>query len=336
MKKKIAVAGIAAFSLLMVGCSGGGSEAGSDGHEPVTIRAVLPLATDYPEMQGFLEDFIPALEEKAPWVTVDVVGGPEVIPEVDQAEAIANGAYDMTMLATGYSEGYIPGISAGMLTPNTPTEDREAGTIDLYNELFLNPHGMTTLGLQQHNIQAGLYLGKNACEAFDPENPSLSGSVIRGGTQYVEAVEYLGGSIVSMPVGDIYNSLDRGVIDGYGGTAMGIPFYGTEEVTGCLVKPEFKAIVFWQTVNTEWWESLDEETRTAIEEAVIETETAAEERYANLAEEAYQQLADAGIETVEMSDEAGEEFLAAVYDESWKNMISANSEVERLREHWEG
>lgn len=334
--KKTAIAGVAALSLLMVGCSSGGSDSGEGGHEPVTIRAVLPLPTDYPEMQGFQEDFAAALEETAPWVTLDVVGGPEVIPEVDQAEAVSNGAYDMTMLATAYSEGFIPGISSGMLTPNSPTEDREAGTIELYNELFFEPHGMTYLAAQQQNIESGIYLGTEQCEAFDPENPSLKGSVIRGGSQYIEAVEYLGGSIVSMPVGEIYNALERGVIDGFGGTAMGLPYWGVEEITGCLLNPEFKVIPFLQTVNTAWWDSLDEETRAGIEEAAEIAEGASEERYAQIDEEAYEWLADAGIETVEMSPEAGEKFREEVYDRSWENMIAANADVERLREHWEG
>ncbi len=333
MKKKIALAGIAAFSLLMVGCSGGGSDAGGDS---VTARVVLPLPSENAEMRGLIEDISAELEQTAPNVTIDIVGGPEVVPEMDQTEAVSNGAYDMTLVGTAYAEGFMPGISSAMLTPNTPTEEREAGTADLFNEIFFEPHNMTYLGIQQTNIRAELFLNDETCASFDPENPSLDGKVIRGGDQYVEAVEHLGGSIVSMPVGDIYNSLERGVIDGYGGTAIGVPSWGTAELTGCRISPSFKSIPFLLVVNNDWWNTVDEDTQQAIEEAIENSEGALEARYDEMNEEAYATLDEEGVKEIELSPEASEEFTNAIYDGAWERMISANPEVERLRDHWQG
>jgi len=335
---RIATAGIAVTAFSLAGCSGGSGEAsGSEGGpEPVTIRTITPLSADWAEMDGFNEEFIPAVEELAPWVTVEVVGGSEVVPSNAQVEAVSTGAYDMAPIYPGYAEGFIPGISAALINLDLPSEERAAGTGDLYNEIFFNPNGMTYLGAQHGGDQYAIYLGEDACESFDPENPSLDGMVIRGGDQYAQAVDYLGGSVVNMPVGEVYNAVERGVIDGYGMTGLGMPAIGTGEITGCRIEPSFKTNTSLLAVNTAWWEGLEAETREVIEEAVVLAEGRMEESYAPKIEESEDWHAENGIESIELSPEEGEKLIEEVDARSWEEAIEANPEVKKLRDLWEG
>lgn len=334
---KLAALSLAAATAFSLTACGGSDKPNSDegGHEEVTVRAVLPLTNDWPEMDGFNESLLPALEKSAPWVNVEVAGSSEVVPANDQAEALSTGAYDMVPIYPAYAEGFMPGISAALISRNLPSEERESGAAKVYNEIFFNPNGTTYLGAQHGGDQYAIYLGKEACDNFDPEEPSLQGMTIRGGDQYKQAVNYLGGSIVNMPVGDVYNSLERGVIDGYGMSQLGMPAVGTAGITSCRIEPLFKTNSTLLGVNTAWWESLDDETREGIQEAVEESEPDMEKKYAQKLEGFEDWLEENNIKNVKLPEEKGQEFIDAIDEKSWDEALTAKPEVQKLRDIWD-
>ncbi|GGH47438.1 hypothetical protein GCM10010921_24160 [Microbacterium album] len=328
-------------ALALAGCSanaGGGADAsGGEGPAPVTIRAIWPVSVQMPDTTGFFEAFIPTLEEHADWITLDVVGGAEVVPGNDQIEAISNGAFDMALVFPAYLEGLIPGGASILMTSNLlPSEEREAGTAELLNEIVFNPHGVTYLGEMQSNNWHSLYLGKDQCDAIDPADPSLSGLLIRGGEQYRPAVEALGGEIVNMPVAEVYTALERGVIDGYGMGQANLAPQGLEPITGCELQPFVVPATAPLVVNTAWWEGLEEETRTAISEAVVLSEPRIDEAFERVIAEYRESMLEAGVEVIEFSPEFAESYRAEVMDRAWSRAISLNPEFQRLRDHWWG
>jgi TRAP-type transport system periplasmic protein len=333
---RITVAGIAALvAFSMTGCGGGAQPAAqdSDGHAPVSISAIMPLAQDSLEMEGF-GIFLDTLEEVAPWIDVNVTGGPEVVPSLDQAEAVSNGAFDMAPVLPGYIEGYIPGAPSMLLTPNEPAEDRAAGTYDLYNELLFAPKGLTYLGDVQAHVQMTLWLGEDAGASIDPADPSLAGRVIRGGGQYSAAVESLDGSLVNMPIGEVYTAVERGVIDGFGSGDAGLDQLGLTDVVAYEMEPSFKHNTIGLAVNSDWWNSLAPEARDAMTEAMEAAEPKIESHYLTRVEEDKAARRAAGIKELVLEPAAADEYVEMIEDRAWDEALSHNPELQQLRDHW--
>ena len=334
--------------MLGVAACGGSNEGGTDGagqgsgqaseQEDVEVRLVTPLVRDTLEFDGFWI-FIEELEREAPWIKVNYIGGPEVSPSFDQIEALANGSFDMAPLVPGYMGGFIPGAPAMLLSPNdTPADDREAGTYEVYNELFFEPKGVKYLGDTQAHVGFAIWLGDSGSEINLEDAANLfDGMTIRGGTQYSAVVEPRGGAMVNMPPAEVYTALERGVIDGYGAASVGIFEQGWGDVTKYQIKPTFKSNKIGVGINQAWWESLNEETRAAMEDALVASEPLIDEHYLERIAEAEQEFLDAGIEVLELEGADAEAWADDALEGGWKEIAEFDpAAFSRLQETWYG
>ena len=135
----------------------------------------------------------------------------------------------------------------------------------------------------------------------------LKGKRLRlSGLEQGRLLEKLGGSQVSMAGGEIYQSLERGVIDGAEFSTPNVDFSGGfQQVTKYWATPGWhqSASIFGVMINKGAWDALSDETREALEIAaqanLVWSLSFTEKR----ATEAYQQFIDAGIEINRYDDE---------------------------------
>ena len=175
------------------------------------------------------------------------------------------------------------------------------GGAELYNEIY-GKFGMVYLPYGVTNNESGFRTNKKV-ETLD----DLQGMRLRlSGLEQGRLLEKLGGSQVSMAGGEIYQSLERGVIDGAEFSTPNVDFSGGfQQVTKFWATPGWhqSASIFGVMINKASWDALKPETREALQIAADANLLWSLGYTEKRATEAYQQFKDAGIEITRYDDE---------------------------------
>ncbi|WP_323039526.1 TRAP transporter substrate-binding protein DctP [Gemmobacter sp.] len=182
------------------------------------------------------------------------------------------------------------------------------GGADLYNEVY-GKFGMVYLPYGVTNNESGFRTKKAIRNTAD-----LQGMRLRlSGLEQGRLLTQLGGSQVSMAGGEIYQALERGVIDGAEFSTPNVDWSGGfQQVTSHWSTPGWhqSSSVFGVMINKASWDALKPETqqklRIAADATMLWSLSFTEKR----ANDAYQQFKEAGTEITRMDDET----LAKIQD----------------------
>ncbi|QFT61927.1 TRAP-type mannitol/chloroaromatic compound transport system, substrate-binding protein [Roseivivax halotolerans] len=166
------------------------------------------------------------------------------------------------------------------------------GGAELYDEIY-GQFGMVYLPYGVTNNESGFRTTDEPIRTLE----DLQGKRLRlSGLEQGRLLERLGGNQVSMAGGEIYQSLERGVIDGAEFSTPNVDFSaGFQQVTDYWATPGWhqSASVFGVMINQQSWDALSEETQNKLEIAaeatllwsLAFTEKRATEAYAKFEEE---------------------------------------------------
>lgn len=149
----------------------------------------------------------------------------------------------------------------------------------------------------------------------------LAGLKIRtqGGPVLTDTYQLLDASSQSMGIDELFTSLETGVVDGLENTFGALESFNFDEVTDYLTVTNHNRIDYVLQTNTEFWDSLNDETKELFEEAADVATNFAMETSDSLNAEALEELKSRGnVEVIELSDEEREAFIEAfepLYDE---------------------
>ena len=93
----------------------------------VTFKAVAFIPKNHPLMYQTVVWVDMINKEMAGKVKINYIGGPEVIPGMQQAEAVKNGVIDIAFNPTAYYQNIFPEAGAFILSKYTPSEERKPG-----------------------------------------------------------------------------------------------------------------------------------------------------------------------------------------------------------------
>lgn len=180
---------------------------------------------------------------------------------------------------------------------------QEWGGKDLYNEVY-GKFGMVYLPYGVTNNESGFRTVSQPIRTLE----DLSGLRLRlSGLEQGKLLEKLGGNQVSMAGGEIYQSLERGVIDGAEFSTPNVDFSGGfQQVTKYWSTPGWhqSSSVFGVMINKGAWDALDDETRERLEIAAESTMLWSLSFTEKRATEAYAQFQEAGTEITRLDDAA--------------------------------
>jgi len=170
------------------------------------------------------------------------------------------------------------------------------------------------------NNQFHLYLNKPI------STPDLTGLKIRITPVYRDFFQALGATVVQTPPGEVYTSLERGVVDGYGWPITGIFDLGWHEKTKYRVDPGFYTVEVSILVNKTTWDKLSDAQKAVLRKAAERGEAeAAAEFGAENAKDTKRQ-ADAGIQTIKFDGPVAEAYRAKAYQAGWEGVIKQSPE----------
>jgi TRAP-type C4-dicarboxylate transport system substrate-binding protein len=238
---------------------------------PVQVTAKsLKVISGFPQTHLFTEGclgiFTENLKEISGGKLVLQISGPDVVPTNEQFQPLQAGVFDLLFTHAAYHLGATAvGASIEAIDPD-PVKRRESGIIE-YVDKHYNQIGVklvAVLPITEYNIVLPDEIGDR--------NPSLKGLKIRTASLVAPAVKALGGAPVNLPPGEIYTSLQKGVIDGFTLVAVGLKDFKIYEVANYLVRPKFGFISASLFMNLDKYNRLTDQEKQWVDAAAIKSE----------------------------------------------------------------
>ncbi|WP_324751929.1 TRAP transporter substrate-binding protein DctP [Roseovarius sp. Pro17] len=208
-------------------------------------------------------------------LTIEFFEGGSLVPAGEVFGAVESGTVQAGADWPGYWAGRDAAFSALATTPSLfnavdyANWIQQWGGADLYNEIYGN-YGMVYLPYGITNNESGFRSNEPIRNLAD-----LQGKRLRlSGLEQGKLLERLGGSQVSMAGGEIYQSLERGVIDGAEFSTPNVDWSGGfQQVTKYWATPGWhqSASVFGVMINKASWDALSDETREKLQIAADAT-----------------------------------------------------------------
>lgn len=280
----------------------------------MTLSFVSFLTLNNFEYAAWAPTFIDVINEKSGGkLTIDVKGGPEVVPPADLALAVSQGQVDIIQIPTGYTTGVIPGLDVIRLSEISIQEERKNGTYDYIRELCAKAN-MYFVGRQQNTYENFFYnfFKKPLTKPSDIEGRILAGSPsFFGGIKAIKGVP----KMVALP--DYYTSLESGVCDGI---STAIATWGAMSLN--QVSPYCVDIPYYRNqmcimVNMDTWNKIPDDMKELIAEVQLEAEGKWPDIYAAKSKEVKEKTAAAGATFVTFSPADTELYLKTIEDGSW-------------------
>jgi len=287
--------------------------------EVITLKCVSSFFSDDPWTQP-LFPFIDKVNERAEGeLVIEYVGGPEVMSEFDQYEAVAEGRMDLSHGTASFSPGVIK-CATSQICWTVDSEGYRAKVHDLWNEIH-HQANIELLGCASASPGVGLMFFLNE----KVEHPSdFAGLKLGDGAIMPSGITRLGGTPTTVSYAELYTSLEQGVIDGliYGvPTVFGL---GCDEVTTYVLNIPVAMGDINYIMNLDKFNSLPAHLQTLIKEAAIEAELEADDYFIDMFLEGMQMVKDSELEFIEFSPEDTEEYLIAMYEGEWDAVIERN------------
>jgi TRAP-type C4-dicarboxylate transport system substrate-binding protein len=283
--------------------------------KPIVLKAVSFLPVNSTSNDGFRE-YVRRVNEAAKGeLRIDWVGGPEAIAAFDLHQAVKSGACDMGMLASAYYASIMPEAETMSLSDLTPWEERDIG----YHDLMVQRHKKINMMYIGRNIVAKKYYLYTNKKVSRPQD--LSGQKMRTAGMYTLFMNKLGITTVTMPSGDIYTALERGLVDGFGWPSA-IVDRGWNEVTKYMLFPGFYCPNTTTCVNLDKFRSLPQNLQNLLLNVQVKLERWMWDHFRKIEEMEMQKSTDAGVEFIEFTGDNATWYVDLAYKVKWDDMTN--------------
>ena len=280
------------------------------------------------QQTGWFSDWV--TERSNGELIVKWIGGPEIIPGINQPEAVRIGSIDVAMFPSTFYESYVPEAYGITLTEDISWEQRETGLYDYMVKVHKEKMGIYYLGRPQSNEPFYTYLNVPVTKPQEIAGLKIG---ITGGTgePFLTA---LGASSVFIASPEMYSAVERGVVDGFIMPVSSVPSQSLYEVTRYMVDHPYYQGNLVLLMNLDKWNSLPEHLQRLITEVMIDVEKEGAEYGHEVTTESRQKCLDSGMEAIRFSPADAEWYVDLAHSslwEYWKEKLSPEA-YNKLRE----
>lgn len=285
--------------------------------QEATLKAVNAFQEGTYYARAF-ERFVKKVNDEGKGVLqINYLGGPKVIPTLEQGAALRNGVVDLANTTTSF----LASVSPESLALNYATvpwaELRKNGTVEALNKLMLEK-GLYYYARTGDGVPYHIYLNKKIDKA------DLTGLKIRIAPIYREFFSRLGASVMQIAPGEVFTALERGVVDGYGWPLTGIFDLGWHEKTKFRVDPGFYNIELGIVFSAKSWNALGAAQREFLNKQVAWVEAQNADMATKDAPADIKRQADAGIQVIKLPDTEAKKLLTVAQEAGWAGVIAAS------------
>ena len=238
-------------------------------HEPVTLN--LSMTATMEEHHGACyEPFKAYIEEKCPWITIEIHPSSTLYDDSTFLDAIMRGNVEMGVTAPGYLGEYAPAVAifAAPYFFDSIEQMNEVCNGELGTEIFQKVE--EDLGI---HILGTLYKGRRTINLREDKEitcrKDLEGVLLRvpGGESWVKMGDALGCTPTAMALSEVYLALQAGTVDGQDNPLQATMNYAFGEVTKSITMTNHVIDINWLCIQSDIWNSFDDETKATFEEA---------------------------------------------------------------------
>jgi len=307
MKKSI----IVVCALLVAGLFYAGSTVAGE----VTLKAVAFIPKNHPLMSQTIVWVDMVNKALAGKVKINYIGGPEVIPGMQQVEAVRKGVIDLAFNPTAYYQNIFPEGGAFILSKYTPAEERKSGG---FYDFMVKRHEKINCRYIGRMMWMPFYLWPKKDVAHLEE---LNGIKMRTSALYDRFMKALGIAPVTISAGDTYTALERGTVGGFGWPSIGprqrgwlevvknvidLPFYGSNNITAVM--------------NLDKWNKLAKDVQDRIIKVTAEFEPIMYNHFVKANEKEWVELDKIGIKRIKFSKAENTKYLNLAHQVEWDNL----------------
>lgn len=277
------------------------------------LKAVSFLPTNHPYVITVKEWVNRVNDACKGELKINFVGGPEVIPGLEQIEALRKGVVQVTFNVTAYYQARMPEGGAFALSKLTPWGERTPGG---FYDFFVEAH--------KKKVNA-MYLGQWIYGTFylwvkEPfKTPDdLKGVKLRTTALYDRFMKKIGAVPVTINIPEVYTALKRGTVDGAGWPVIGARQFGWTEETKYVIDHPFFGMNSTILMNLDVWNSLTPDVQSKIKEVTIMFEPYMAQHLDNLRLAEWKELEKAGVKKIHFSPADAKRFVDTAYEVEWE------------------
>ncbi|MGP4076402.1 DctP family TRAP transporter solute-binding subunit [Halobacillus sp. K22] len=305
------------LGILLAACGGNGDggDNASGGEGQTYNWKFVTEEVDGQVQYEYAEEFAKRMNEKSDGaVNIEVYEFGGLGSETDQVEQLQSGTVEMAVMSPGFTgnmvkEGQI--FALHFLFPDSVEKtqqilnDSEALNTDLrekYEEHSISPLSFWTEGAMQWTSS------KEITEPADFENFKMR---TQTSPLILESYKAYGAEPTPMSWSELYTALDRGTVEGQENPIFFIGDASFHEVQDYMTLSNHNNYVAMTTVNTDWYEGLNDEMKTMVDETTQEMQEWVFEEQKSQNEEYLQTIkedTENPTEIVELTDEQRQMF----------------------------
>ncbi|WP_018701122.1 TRAP transporter substrate-binding protein DctP [Amorphus coralli] len=293
--------------------------------EEVVLKAVTAFPSSLDFAQSFLRFVDKVNEEGKGVVKIQYMGGPEVVPPPQQAQAVRRGVIDMQYGPGTYYLGDMPEVDAWVGSTVNAMEARANGGFEIMQKVYEDKLGAYLLAHIDTGVDFHIYLTEEPKRTEDG-GIDLSGLKLRSQPIYREFFDALGATSVSVPVPEVYTALERGVVDGVGWPLVGIQDLSWDKFLKYRVDPAFFQTDLCIIMNVDKWAGLSDEAKAILTKVATEHEQSSFDHYQTVIEETDKAVQEAGMQVIDITGDARQEYLEMAFETAWSRLKSSGSD----------
>lgn len=180
----------------------------------VKFKGISAWPKNFPLTKDFI-DFIAYANEKGKGhFKITHIGGPEISKAPAQSKGFKSGLYDLMYTAASYHRGVVPEVDALSATQLRPWDARKNGAMAALDAAITKRIDGVLLSQTATSVSFILYLSKEPKLSANGMI-SLEGFKMRSVPVYDGFLKELGATTVTVQVPEIYNALERGLVNGF-------------------------------------------------------------------------------------------------------------------------
>ncbi len=205
----------------------------------VKLKAIAAWGKNFPLVKlGFLRFIKQANAVGKGEYKIIHIGGPEIAKAPAQPEGFKAGLYDLMYTAASYHRGIIPEVDAFSGTLVRPWTAREMGGLAAINKEVAKKINGQIISHTATSVSFILYL-KDKPKRTANGGIDLSGLKMRSVPIYDAFLQGLGATTVTVHVPEIYNALERGIVDGFAFPELWTRAFGWAKFIKYRIYPKF-------------------------------------------------------------------------------------------------
>ena len=279
------------------------------------LKAVSFLPKDHP-LCAMIHVWVDRVNDQCKEaIKIDWVGGPEVIPGFDQAEAVRKNTVQVIFNPTAYYAPLMPEGNAFSLSKLTMVEERKPG-------------GFYDFMVKRHQRIGMMYIGTWLYDPFylRVNRPvtsvkDLQGLKMRTAALYDKMMKKLGMIPVTVKFGETYTALERGLVDGFGWATLGPADWGWIKHCKYIIDiPFYTRQNVLILMNLDVWNGLGKKVQDEITDITVKFEPDMVAYFEKAIAKEWKRYDEMGIKRIKFSPGDTKIYLDAAYNSMWEDL----------------